>query len=432
MTDRFITNAPEAGEADVFVAGGGVAGVAAALQAARCKKSVILAEKALKLGGLATTGLINLFVPMCNGRGKQIQFGMAEEFARLSIKYGYGDIPADFVNGEIPEEKKQAYLAAGKPLPRYKTVFDPEIFSLQLTELLTEAGVKLLFDTSVAGVEQSAEDPKKSERVVVLNAAGFASYRAKEFIDTTGNADLLAFTGVETKTRGNYHIFAAVEVSLDSCQAAVEAGDIRKAFHDCFGGSINLYGKDQPEDIPLYDGTDPEDVNRYVVDNHRELLSKYKEPGDRKKRAISVMPGMPQFRTVRRIEGDYVMKEGDEYRHFDDSIAAISDFSRRDFLFEIPYRALTRKEFPNVITAGRSAAGDGFLWDVIRVIPPAILTGQAAGMAASLAIDEGCAISDVDIRALQKGLEEAGVLIHFDDADVPAEVKNVREDSERF
>ena len=62
---------------DVIVAGGGVAGLAAALTARRSGKQVLLIEKSTMLGGLATLGLINLFVPMCNGRGTQIIFGLA-------------------------------------------------------------------------------------------------------------------------------------------------------------------------------------------------------------------------------------------------------------------------------------------------------------------------------------------------------------------
>ena len=62
---------------DIIVAGGGVAGVSAAVQAARVGKRVLLIEKSMKLGGLATLGLVNFFVPMCNGRGKPIIFGMA-------------------------------------------------------------------------------------------------------------------------------------------------------------------------------------------------------------------------------------------------------------------------------------------------------------------------------------------------------------------
>ena len=74
---------------DIIVCGGGIAGCAAALEGARHGKKVMLLEKSTVLGGLATMGLINYFVPMCNGRGIPICKGMAEEFLRLSIRYGY-------------------------------------------------------------------------------------------------------------------------------------------------------------------------------------------------------------------------------------------------------------------------------------------------------------------------------------------------------
>lgn len=115
------------------------------------------------------------------------------------------------------------------------------------------------------------------------------------------------------------------------------------------------------------------------------------------------------------------MTESDEYRHFDDSVGAICDFERRDFLYEVPFRCMVRSGFDNLITAGRSAAGEGYAWDVLRVIPPAILTGQAAGLAAAQALDGGSAIADIDIRTLQRALAATGVLIHFDDALVPPE-----------
>ena len=85
---------------DIAVAGGGVAGVAAAVEAARAGKKVVLIEKATQLGGLGTIGLINFFVPMCNGRGTQIIKGMADEFLRLSIKYGFDSLPEDWQKGE--------------------------------------------------------------------------------------------------------------------------------------------------------------------------------------------------------------------------------------------------------------------------------------------------------------------------------------------
>ena len=77
------------------------------------------------------------------------------------------------------------------------------------------------------------------------------------------------------------------------------------------------------------------------------------------------------------------MQESDAYRHFDDSIAAICDFDRRDYLFEVPRRALVRSGWDNLVTAGRSAAGEGYAWDVLRVIPPAIVTGQPRACSAA-------------------------------------------------
>ena len=128
---------------------------------------------------------------------------------------------------------------------------------------------------------------------------------------------------------------------------------------------------------------------------------------------------MPQFRTTAHIKGDYSLKVADAYRHFDDSVCAINDFEHRDHLFEVPLRTLVRKDFPNIITAGRSADGTGYGWDLLRVIPPAILTGQAAGEAATLAIKDSVSVSDVNIRSLQSKLEKENVMIHFPDSYVP-------------
>ena len=78
-----------------------------------------------------------------------------------------------------------------------------------------------------------------------------------------------------------------------------------------------------------------------------------------------------------------------------------------------------RDGFGNIITAGRSAAGEGYAWDVLRVIPPAIISGQAAGVACALAIDEKKPVYGTDIKMLQKTLTAQNVMIHFDDGLVP-------------
>lgn len=408
----------DCGHYDILVAGGGVAGVAAAVSGARHGKKVLLIEKSVKLGGLATLGLINFFVPMCNGRGKQIIFGMAEEMLRLALRYGYGDVPEAFVDGKIPQETLDGYRAQGKLPPRYMTGYSADIFALALLELCHKEGVHLLFDSLVTRVLPDPQQPGSLQGVTVENKSGCCSYYASYFVDATGDADLLRRAGVPTLARGNYHSYQTLAISLESCRRAAASGDIGQATFYRHGGGANLYGGGHPTTVPLYDGADAGEVNRYLIDNQLELLQKLKTEG-RKERDIVALPGMAQFRTTRCIQGDTVLRESDAYRHFADSVGAICDFDRRDYLFEIPYGALTRHGCGNIITAGRSAAGEGYAWDVLRVIPPAILSGQAAGTACALALDQGCSLPDIDIPRLQAALERAGVTIHFDDADVP-------------
>ena len=216
----------------------------------------------------------------------------------------------------------------------------------------------------------------------------------------------------------NFFTFFVKLASLDTCREALEKGDIRFLCKNFYGGAINLFGDGQPDNVPRWSGLTVEEVSDYIIRNHRLLLEKLKET-DRKSRDFVSAPGMPQFRTTCHIQGDYSLRVADAYRHFDDSICAINDFEHRDHLFEIPLRCLTRSDCPNVITAGRSADGTGYGWDLIRVIPPAILTGQAAGEAASLALKTGAEVARVDIRALQAKLEAENVMIHFPDSYVP-------------
>ena len=161
-----------------------------------------------------------------------------------------------------------------------------------------------------------------------------------------------------------------------------------------------------------------DDVTEYIVENHIECLDRIKGD-DRWSREIVILPTMPQFRTTRHIDGDYVLQTEDAYKHFEDSIAAICDFDRRDYLYEVPFRTLTKTGYPNLITAGRCAAANGYAWDVLRVIPPAIITGQAAGVACSVAIDDNVDITQIDIGKVQQILKKQDVMIHFDDTLIP-------------
>ena len=399
-------NVPMCGEYDIIVAGGGVAGIAAAVAAARAGKKVLLLEKSVSLGGLATIGLINLFVPMCNGRGVQIIKGMAEEFLRLSIKDGYDTIPDEWKNGEPGEGAKTRYL----------TKYSPSIFSLELTELLDKEGVDLLYDTVVS---EPVMDGGHCRGLIVENKSGREYYEGKIIVDTTGDADVLYRAGVPTRQGGNYYTMISNATNLGLMKKAVESGDIADAYTGVMGGRSNLYGGGHPEGMPLFEGTNVNSVTDFIIKNHLDTLAEVRK-GDRKRDDIVMLPGMAQFRTTRCLIGDKEFDMNDAYRHCDDSIGAICDFDRKDYLFEVPFGVLVKTGYDNLITAGRTAsAKPDYSWDILRVIPPAIITGQAAGIAAALSIDDGVPIYDVDIHALQSELEAQDVMLHFDDSLIP-------------
>lgn len=390
---------------DIIVAGGGVAGVAAAITASERGKSVLLLEKSTILGGLATLGLVNWFVAMCNGRGKQIIFGMAEKWLRASALYGYDTIHDEWKNGE-PDEPT---------LVRHTQRYSPYIFALQLTEMVKDAGIDILFDCIAS---TPIMDKGICRGVITESKSGREYFTADQIIDTSGDADLLRRSGMPTVKGQNFFTYTGRLVTLKTCEDAVKNQDIGRLYKTYGGGTINLYGHNQPSDIPLWSGTTVEEVSDYLIRNQLLFLDKIKKT-ERKERDIAMLPMMPQFRTTCRIDGDYTLTTDDVYKHFDDSVCAVNDFDKRDFLYEIPLRALTRKGFDNLITAGRSVSASGYAWDVTRVIPPAIITGQAAGEAAVLAIETGKPVYGVDIKTLQKRLEAADVMIHFPDELVP-------------
>ena len=174
---------------DVAVIGGGVAGAAAALQAARCGCKTILMEKNVLLGGLATAGLIYFYLPLCDGRGRQVTFGVSEELLHRSLLYGPGRVPAAWKNGRNTETTE-----------RLQAAFSPAAFMLALDEALEEAGVDIWLDTLFCAVER---DNGRIAAVEVENKSGRLRIEAKCFIDATGDADLARRAGAACRTDDN-------------------------------------------------------------------------------------------------------------------------------------------------------------------------------------------------------------------------------------
>ena len=187
---------PAVGKYDVIVAGGGISGVAAALSAARLGKSTLLLEKNTALGGLATIGLINFWVPLCNGRGKQIIKGMAEELLRLSIRYGFDSLSDEWKNGEPDHPTTN----------RYVTRYSIGMFALALVDLLHSSGVKILYDSVVS---QPVMEDGHCKGLIVDGKSGRQFYEAGMVVDATGDADVLLRAGVPTVDGENFFTMVA-------------------------------------------------------------------------------------------------------------------------------------------------------------------------------------------------------------------------------
>ena len=134
---------------DVLVAGGGIAGIAAALAAARGGKNVILLEREFALGGMATLGLVTIYLPLCDGEGNQLCFGITEELLKLSIKHGAeANYPEAWLNGGSLDERIKN---------RYITQFNPHLFALSAEELLLGLGLTILYGTLACGVQKDGD-----------------------------------------------------------------------------------------------------------------------------------------------------------------------------------------------------------------------------------------------------------------------------------
>ena len=164
---------------DVAVAGAGIAGIAAAVAAARQGCKVALIEKQTLIGGLATSGLIFVYLPLCDGNGTQVTFGIAEELLRRSLNYGPFDLPENW-GGPAGSRYKNN---------RFHCHFNPAGFVLGLDKILLEAGVELFLDTMVIGAV--TDENNKVTALQLANSSGTFTVEGGCFVDTTGDASLI-------------------------------------------------------------------------------------------------------------------------------------------------------------------------------------------------------------------------------------------------
>jgi hypothetical protein len=289
---------------------------------------------------------------------------------------------------------------------RYRTDFNVPAFVLALDRLMGRAGVDLLFDTVFCA---PVMEEGRCKAVIVENKAGRQAYLCRAVVDATGDADVLARVGIPCAQHDNFLTYWSYCLTEDSLQHAVAQQSVKNLLKLFYIGENT--GNRLPEGSPKYYGTDVRQITEYLLECRKLALNELLRRG-MDKLVFASFPSMPQFRTTRRLEGEYVLGPEDVHKRFEDSVGCCGDWRQAGPVYEIPYRALYSSKIANVFAAGRNISAAGDTWEVARVIPVAALTGQAAGTAAALISEDGCVAGEVDIPELQKILTKGGVLVH--------------------
>jgi hypothetical protein len=429
----FTREIPIRHDVDVFLAGGGPAGTAAAVTAARQGASVFLAEGQSAFGGMGTLGLVPAFMRFTDG----INFlagGFGEElYDRLKEKHAIADDrPAASVSIHA-EDLKQVY-----------------------DEMVSGSGAGFAFHTQLIGVE--AQDGRITHAVCAAKSGLFA-VRARIYIDATGDGDLCAWAGAPFE-KGNDQgqlmpgtlcsLWADVNWSSadrrrdgESLEKAIQEGvfskpDLHlpgmwKAGETLAGGNIgHAFGVDSTDERSL---TDALVAGREMVREYERYYKEYR-PGYRDMKLVAT-GALLGIRESRRILGDYVLNLEDFKRRavFPDEIGRYNypvDLhaatpTRQDFQqfkhemtsyryaegesYGIPFRCLLPQGLHNALVAGRCVSTDRYVLGSLRVMPGCFITGQAAGMAAALSVEANTTPREVDIRDLQRRLKKVGAFL---------------------
>ena len=379
---------------DVLVCGGGIAGIAAALAAARQNKKVILLEREYMLGGLGTAGLVTIYLPICDGKGRQVSFGLAEELLRLSISMGHENdarYAANWLDSDDPAGRTENDR-------RFEVQYNPHLFAMLAEKLLLSEGVQILYGTAAAAVSCSNS---RIDSVIIENKSGRSAILCKTAVDASGDCDIAQFAGAPTALHARGNILAAWYYRLGEPGYELRLlGLAENEKGECKEGYL----------VPhRFSGVNAEENSDFMQLTHAAILNDIRKKREADPDLIPVtIPSVPQLRMTRRLVGAAEASLSDGHRYQPHSVGMVSNWRKRGPVYEVPFEALYCAEVRNLITAGRCVSCKDDMWDILRVIPCCAVTGQAAGTAAAMFDDFTCA----DISALQQALVNAGVVLH--------------------
>ncbi len=428
-------------ECDVLVIGGGVAGIGAAIGAAENGSKVILTEENGYLGGCATSGLVAPFMTCydCDGNKQIIQGVFAELISRM-VKDGGAISPANCKNADgYSGYHLNGHIGV--------TPFDKEVFKRVSEQMCLEAGVDLKYHYLFVKAEKVG---RKLTSCIFATKNGFYRITAKAFIDCTGDADVGFSAGAEymfsdkdgeLQPSSTFFLIDGVnEEVLDAHMRDYSLSETERRYMDkidearkkgefpCGTQKVRLYKQlrgvysvnmcqiDKPFDV-----NDPDMITKAEIQGRIQaktifdFLKKY-IPGLENIRLIQTSERLG-IRESRRIVGEYVLTSSDvaQSKIFDDAIVILSNSvdihtsskviyspANNRPPYSIPYRSVVAKDFDNLWMAGKNVSADRQAHGAIRVMPPSMAMGQAAGVAASIAVKKNVNAKDVPYTKLRE------------------------------
>ncbi|HXN15943.1 MAG TPA: FAD-dependent oxidoreductase [Usitatibacter sp.] len=432
---------PIHGEYDVVVLGGGPAGIAASVAAARRGMRTFLAEHYGFLGGMGTaagvTNFCGLFANV-HGEIRRVVHGIANDLLDAIARL-------DGLN--------EPHLVLGKTKAQ---AYDMSAYKCAADELLAGAGVEIFFHAHGAQVVKG--DDRRIDALVIETKSGRIAVRARLFIDCSGDGDLAHLSGTPTEKgdadgRLLYPTLMFRVNGVDPERARDAPSEIPRLMEEAEArGDFRFPRKGvivRPQKHPIewrvnvtqlanrdgsaVDGTDAQQLSRAELEGRRQVVSYYRflkayVPGFERAYLVDIAPQLG-VRETRRVVAAYMLT-GDDVTacaDFDDTIGVngwplelhvAGDVrwvwpaipASRGFN-HLPYRMMLPAAIDNLLVAGRCAGMTHEGQSAARVSGGCFVMGQAAGTAAALAIQSGSSPREIDIAALQRALASDGAYL---------------------
>ncbi len=431
---------PVYGEYEVAVLGGGPAGIAAAVAAARAGRRTLLVERYGFLGGMGTAAGVTNFCGLhanVHGEMRRVVQGIASDLL----------MRIDRLDG-----LNKPHLVLGKILAQ---AYDTAAYKIAADDLLAAHKVDILFHALGAGVAMDGD--ARINALFVETKAGRQAVRADIFIDCSGDGDLAAWAGApyEVGDAHGHTLFPSMMFRLNGIDPA-RAGDawrtIPQLMEQAEAKGTHKFPRKaaivRPQrsgiewrvnftqlkrgDGSAINGLEPDDLTRGEIDGRKQAVEAFKflrtVPGFEKAYIVDLPPQLG-IRETRRVVGFYRLSGADVLgcASFDDSIGVngwpMEQHVAGDVTFtfppipesrgfnELPYRMLVPERIDNLLVAGRCASMTHDGQSSARVSGPCFVRGQAAGTAAHLALGSNVGPAGIDVPALQRRLVADGAFL---------------------